>query len=347
MSGHYSAKLLKLPVVTSGYDALLLLSFGGPEAAEDVEPFLRRVVGGRNVPAARLAEVAERYHRFGGRSPLNDTNRRLLADLRDGLATRGVDLPWYWGNRNWHPFLADTVARMRADRVRRALVFATSAFSSYSSCRQYLDNLEEARRLVGEGAPELVKLRPFFNHPAFLDALSATLAAARADAGPDAPVLFTAHSIPASMAERCDYQAQLLETARLVAEANEVPDGAWFLAFQSRSGPSSQPWLEPDVSQQLRALATRPGTEAVVVAPIGFVSDHMEVVYDLDIELAEQAHQAGVRLVRAGTVVTHPLFVELVADLVTEQLQPGAPVLARGRYPARPGRCPPGCCLAR
>lgn len=334
--------------MTDGYDALVLLSFGGPEKPEDVEPFLQHVLRGRNVPPARLAAVAEHYQRFGGRSPINDANRRLLAELAEALPGRGIDLPWYWGNRNWHPFLADTLSQMRADGVKRALVFVTSGFSSYSSCRQYLEDMDEARQLAGAGAPALVKLRPFFNHPAFIDGLAATLQSAQREAGQDAPVIFSAHSIPVAMAARCDYQAQLTEAARLVADARGLPAGSWSLAFQSRSGPPGQPWLEPDIRQLLPALAEQhPPGGAVVVVPIGFVSDHMEVVYDLDTELADDARRVGVRLVRAPTVGSQPRFVDLVGDLISEQLQPGSPILAVGSSPPWPAHCRAGCCPPR
>ncbi|MGH8921611.1 MAG: ferrochelatase, partial [Actinomycetes bacterium] len=229
----------------SAYDAVLLVSFGGPEGPDDVMPFLDNVLQGRDVPDARRQAVADQYRLFGGVSPINGHNRELLAAIREELETHGPDLPVYWGNRNWHPLLADTVATMGADGITRALAFVTSAYSSYSSCHQYLDDLFRARQAVGPGAPTIDKIRPFFNHPGFVEPSADRLRVARRQAGSDAPVLFSAHSIPRSMAAASDYERQLREHARLVAERADAPD--WQLVFQSRSGPPGQPWLEPDV----------------------------------------------------------------------------------------------------
>ena len=311
------------------FDALLLLSFGGPDGPDDVRPFLANVLRGRPVPPERVEQVAGNYMLFGGRSPINGQNRELLAALQEVM-----DRPVYWGNRNWHPFLADTLARMRDDGIGRAAVFATSAYSSYSGCRQYMEDMERARAEVGPGAPELVKLRPFFDHPGFYGPLTEGLAAAVAGAGPEAPVLMSAHSIPESMAATCDYQSQLAATAARVAAGAGVDPGRWRQVYQSRSGSPSQPWLGPDVVEAIAGLPD--GTEAVVVAPIGFVSDHMEVIYDLDTAAAGAARERGVRLIRSATPGSHPAFVAMVADLVTE-------LEAAGGVPpwCRPGCCPP------
>jgi ferrochelatase len=323
-------------------DALLLVSFGGPEGPDDVIPFLERVLAGRNVPRSRLEAVAEHYLRFGGVSPINGQNRALEAAIEADLAAHGPALPVYWGNRNWHPLLADTLRRMRADGVRRAAAFVTSAYASVSGCHQYRDDLARARASLGAGAPDIVKLRLFFDHPGFVEPFVEAVTAARADAGPRAPVLFTAHSIPVSMASGAAYAEQLEEVAALVAARSGPPPPEWEVVYQSRSGRPGQPWLEPDVVDVVRGLA---GThEAVVVAPIGFVSDHMEVVYDLDTEAAAAAADAGIRLVRAATPGTHPAFVAMVRALVGEL--DGGP--CERLTPAPLGGCgADGCCGGR
>jgi ferrochelatase len=333
------------------YDALLLLSFGGPEGPDDVLPFLENVVLGRGVPRERLLEVAGHYAHFGGASPINDQNRALLAAVRDELAAHGPDLPVYWGNRNWHPLVEDTVATMRSDGVRRALVFATSAYSSYSGCRQYRDDLARAREAVGPGAPQLEKLRHFFNHPGFLDANADAVRAALAslsDPG-GARLVFTAHSIPTSMevASGPDghlYSRQLREAARLVTAAVRGPGVDFDLVWQSRSGPPSVPWLEPDVNDHLAALAETDVT-GVVVSPIGFVSDHLEVLWDLDEQAAATAADLGLEYARAATVGTDPRFVAMVRELVLERTA-AAPPRAIGTMGPSHDLCPVGCCPA-
>lgn len=313
------------------FDALLLLSFGGPDGPEDVRPFLANVLRGRPVPPERLEQVAGHYFHFGGRSPINDQNRALLDAIATELDRRGRPLPLYWGNRNWEPYLADTVAAMRDDGVERAAVFVTSAYSSYSSCRQYLDDLVRAGHDVGPLAPELHKVRPYFDHPGFTGPLAEGLSEAVAQAPPGTPVWMSAHSIPDSMAATCDYESQLVETAGLVAAAAGVE--RWDLVYQSRSGAPSQSWLGPDI---LDAVADLPaGTDAVIVAPIGFTSDHMEVVYDLDTQAAEAARARGVELIRSPTPGTHPAFVRMVGELVDD--------LAAERQP-HPELCRKGCC---
>jgi protoporphyrin/coproporphyrin ferrochelatase len=325
------------------YDAILVLSFGGPEGPDDVIPFLENVLRGRDVPRARLEQVAQHYLRFGGISPINGQNRALIAALEAELATHGPHLPVYWGNRNWHPLLADTLAQMRDDGIGRAVAFVTSAYSSYSGCRQYLDDIAAARVQVGSGAPEVDKLRVYFDHPGFVESNADALRVALSQADAGAPVLFSAHSIPSAMAATSAYEAQLRTTANLVAQAGgATPD--WQLVYQSRSGPPNQPWLEPDVSDVVAALPA--GTTSVVVAPIGFVSDHMEVVYDLDTEANAAAQARGIRLVRAATAGTHSAFIRMIRQLIEERLDPTQPRLALSPL-ERPGDvCPAGHCPA-
>jgi ferrochelatase len=326
------------------FDALLVLSFGGPEGPDDVRPFLENVLRGRPASPDRIQEVAAHYQQFGGVSPLNEQNRQLVVAIREALTERHRDLPVYWGNRNWHPFLADAVRQMRADGIRHAAAFVTAAYASYSSCRQYLDNLAEARAIVGPGAPEIVKLRPYFNQPGFVEPLAAGLRAARAQAGREAPVLMTAHSIPAAMAATCAYEEQLRETARLVADIAGEPTDCWTLVFQSRSGPPQERWLEPDISDAITALPNPPAS--AIVVPIGFVSDHMEVVYDLDRVAAATAAARGVRLLRSPTPGCDPRFVSMILDLVEETERRGAPSYRRSLGPeAFPASvCPAECC---
>ena len=326
------------------YDAFLLVSFGGPEGMADVMPFLDRVLQGRPVPPARKREVAHHYERFGGVSPINAQNRALLAALGEELAEHGPRLPLYWGNRNWHPFLADTLRAMAADGVRRALAFVTSAYSSHSGCRRYLDDIARARAVVGPAAPVVDKLRGFHDHPGFVEANADRLSAAIESLPPGrraaARIAFTAHSIPAAMAAGSDYVAQLRETCALVAaRASRLP---WALVYQSRSGPPGDPWLEPDVLDHLATLRSEGATD-VVVAPVGFVSDHMEVVYDLDVEARARAAALGLGFVRAGTAGTHPAFVRMIRELLDERVA-GGERRALGASGPRPDECARDCC---
>jgi ferrochelatase len=323
-----------------GFDAVLLVSFGGPEGVDDVRPFLENVLRGRPVSPERMQQVATHYLEFGGVSPINGQSRALVEALRHALAERHHSLPVYWGNRNWHPYLADVVQAMAADGVRRAAAFVTSAYSSYSGCRQYVEDLARARDRAGRDAPDLVKLRPYFNHPGFIEPLADGLRSARAAAGPDAPVLMSAHSIPVAMAASCEYEAQLAESARLVAERAGVPRNQWSLVYQSRSGPPQQPWLGPDINDHIRALDGAPS--AVVVVPIGFVSDHMEVVYDLDRTATASAAERGIRLVRSATAGTDPRFTAMVCDLVEEAEGQRPPALLGELGPVT-CPCPAGC----
>ena len=283
--------------VPTPYDALLVVSFGGPERQEDVLPFLENVLRGKPVPRERMLEVAEHYRHFGGKSPLNEQNRALIAALEKKLASEGPALPIYFGNRNWHPLLPDTLARMADDGVRRALAFFTSAFSSYSGCRQYRENVAQAQSVVGPRAPQIEKLRGFFNHPGFIaaaaDRLRKALVRLPDERRREAALIYTAHSIPRSMADCCQYESQLGEACRLVSECLGLD--AWQLAYQSRSGSPSQPWLGPDIGEELRRLSAA-GVRDVVVAPIGFLSDHIEVLYDLDTEARRTCRRTGHRL---------------------------------------------------
>ena len=328
------------------FDAVLVVSFGGPEGMDDVIPFLENVTRGRNIPRERLEEVAHHYKLFGGVSPINAQNRALIDALRIERDAHGIGLPIYFGNRNWHPLLPDTLRQMAADGIERALAFFTSAYSSYSGCRQYRENLYDAQQLVGPSAPEVLKARMFFNHPGWVEAnadhLRAALERIPAERRPSAHVAFTAHSIPLAMARACRYEAQLQESASLVADAVGVPETA--LVYQSRSGPPHVPWLEPDILDHLGALK-RQGVDDVVLAPIGFVSDHLEVLYDLDREAADLARELGLNLVRASTASTHPAFVAMIRELIEERLDPERPRRADGRFAAVHDVCPTDCCL--
>jgi ferrochelatase len=342
------------------YDAILLVSFGGPEAPDEVMPFLRRVTSGRGIPDERLVEVGQHYYHFGGRSPINDQNRALLAALRAELDTRGEEIPVLWGNRNSAPFITDALREAYAAGHRRVVAVTTSAYSSYSSCRQYRENLADAVAQLAEDGIDIMvdKIAPYAPRPGFQQAnLERLVESMRAlDGAPDAEValLFVTHSIPTAMDETSGpgdgdgdlYQRQHLALASALTEqSNEVlgRDLTGELVFCSRSGPPSQPWLEPDVNDRIKELAGE-GVRAVVLAPIGFVSDHMEVVYDLDTEAAETAEGAGVRLIRVPTVGTLPAFVRDLVDAVEDRAAE-----ARGEaVPDFPGRmpsvCAPGCC---
>ena len=358
-----------MPPGVGPFDALLLVSFGGPERPEDVVPFLQNVTRGRGVPAERLAEVGAHYHRFGGRSPINDQCRSLLTAIDTDLAAAGLDLPVYWGNRNWDPYLQQTVAQMAADGVKHAACLLTSAYSSYSGCRQYRENLADARAAAGSDAPMLSRLRHYFNHPGFVEPfVDATLGSlAHLDQGvrDGARLVFVTHSIPSSMNDASGrspagtsggaYVRQHRDVAATVAaRVQQVSGGehAYDLAYCSRSGPAQVPWLEPDVNDHLRAVAAS-GTEAVVVVPIGFVSDHMEVIFDLDTEAAATAAELGLAFGRAATPGTDPRFVALVRDLVLDRVASECATAGAGAPPARVSLgelgpswdvCPAGCC---
>jgi len=316
----------------SPYDAVLVVSFGGPEGPDEVIPFLENVLRGRNVPRERMLAVAEHYRHFGGVSPINQQNRALVAALREELKAHGPDLPVYWGNRNWHPMLPATLAQMRADGLRRVLAFVTSAYSSYSGCRQYREDIERARVEIGEGAPMVDKLRVFYNHPGFIEPMveHARAALAQFPAGSDVAVVYIAHSIPLAMANTSAYVQQLEETVRLVSKG--LGRSGDPLVYQSRSGAPGQPWLEPDIGEWLRAQ--RPAQ--VVIVPSGFISDHMEVLYDLDTEARAICDELGLHMVRAATAGTHPRFVQMIRELILERIE-------------NPRRdiCAPDCCPGR
>jgi ferrochelatase len=328
------------------YDSILVTSFGGPEGPDDVMPFLENVLRGKNVPRERMLEVAEHYYHFGGKSPINDQNRQLIAALEAELAQHGPGLPVYWGNRNWHPMLTDTLCQMKADGVRRALAFVTSAYSSYSSCRQYREDIARAQEATGEGAPVVDKIRAFHNHPGFVEAvidrLQQALAKIPEDRREAAHLIYTAHSIPVAMSQGCDYEKQLKETGRLVAE--ELGHKEWRLVYQSRSGPASQPWLEPDILDCLREIKARGGSSDVVIAPIGFVSDHMEILFDLDTQARELCAELGLHMVRAETVGTQPRFIRMIRELICERMAQGQPRPALGVLGPRPDVCDADCC---
>ena len=329
------------------YDAILVVSFGGPEGHDDVIPFLENVLRGRNVPRERMLAVAEHYYHFDGKSPINQQTRELIAALKSELAQHGPKLPVYWGNRNWHPMLADTLRQMKNDGIKRALAFVTSAYSSYSGCRQYRENIARAQAEVGEGAPQIDKLRVFFNHPGFLEATEDRLREAFAqipdNAQHNVQIVYVAHSIPVSMANSCDYGTQLEEVRRLASRAIAATNDA--LVYQSRSGAPGQPWLEPDILDYLREVNAKNLASSVVIAPISFISDHMEVLYDLDIEAKQLCDSLSLPMARAKTVGVHPKFIGMIRELVLERTE-GVERRALGSLGARQDVCAEDCCPA-
>jgi ferrochelatase len=330
------------------YDALLIVAFGGPEGPADVIPFLENVLRGRPVPRERMLEVAEHYYHFGGVSPINQQVRELIEALRAELDRAGVELPIYWGNRNWHPLLAETVQQMADDGVQQALAVVLSSYSSYSGCRQYRENIADAQATVGEAAPRIDKLRVWYNHPDFVaanaDRLREAIEDLPADLRGNAHIAFTAHSIPESMATTSDYEKQLLETCRLVSESLQIPTERWQLVYQSRSGRPEDPWLGPDVNDHLAHLQ-QTGVKAVVLMPVGFLSDHMEVLYDLDEEARATADRLHLTMVRGKTIGTHPRFVSMLRELIIERMT-GEGRRAEGKYGPNHDVCPLDCCPA-
>jgi ferrochelatase len=328
------------------YDALLVLSFGGPEGEADVIPFLENVTRGRNVPRERLLEVAKHYLHFGGVRPINAQNLALIAALETELKAHGPDLPIYFGNRNWHPFVTDTIAQMRMDGVRRALVFVTSAFSTWSGCRQYREDVIRALETLGPVGPDFDKIRVFYNHPGFIEPMIEMTRQALDQVSPErragAEVIFTAHSVPTEMARHSAYVLQLNEAARLIAEG--VGTARFRLAYQSRSGSPRIPWLEPDILDELSALHQQ-GVTDVVVVPLGFISDHMEVLFDLDQEAVEHAGKLGMTMIRSATVGTHPTFVRMIRELIVERMSEHPDRRALGRRGPNHDICPVSCCL--
>ena len=334
---------------TPPYDAVLFVSFGGPEDPDDVMPFLENVLRGRNVPRERMLEVAEHYQHFGGISPINAQTRDLIAAVETDLKANGLSIPLYWGNRNWHPLLPDTMQTMAAAGVKKALAFVVSGYSSYSGCRQYRENLIASQSQLGEAALQIDKIRVFYNHPDFIAASAERMRAALqqipAEARSRVRVAYTAHSIPASMAGSCHYEQQLRETCRLVSEAVGVDASRWNLVYQSRSGRPQDPWLEPDICDHIEQLHSD-GVRELIVMPIGFLSDHIEVLYDLDDEAAKAAVGCGMQMVRAHTVGTHPQFVQMIRKLILERLSPDFPQEAIGQYGPNWDVCAVACCPA-
>lgn len=329
------------------YDAVLVVSFGGPEGPDEVMPFLENVLRGKPVPRERMLEVAEHYQHFGGVSPLNEQNRKLIAAIEQELAEHGHQLPIYWGNRNWHPLLVDTLRQMSDDGVKCALAFFTSAFSSYSGCRQYREDIARAQEIVGSSAPEVHKLRVFYNHPGFIEPMVESVRECfekiPADKYETTRLLFTAHSIPLTMAENCSYVAQLQETCRLVAEG--AGHSHWELVYQSRSGSPHQPWLEPDVCDRILLLHETEKITDIVVLPVGFISDHLEVLFDIDIEAYDLCSRLGIDMHRAATVGTHPRFIEMIRLLIEERLDEMPNRLAWGDLGPSHDVCPADCCV--
>ena len=328
------------------YDAVLLVSFGGPEKLDDITPFLENVLRGKRVPPGRIREVAAHYELFGGVSPINAQNRALLRALVDELNTHGPQLPVYWGNRNWHPLLGDTLRQMADDGIRKALALVTSAFASYSGCRQYIDDIRLARQQVGPKAPQVDKLRVFYNHPGFIEPMRERVAAALAKIPEPrrsaARLIYTAHSLPLTMAAASPYQRQLEEACRLVSQG--VGRTQWQLAYQNRSGPPSEPWLEPDIGDYLLTLDAGGGVRDVVIVPIGFLCEHMEVVYDLDVEVAGLCEQLGLNMVRSAVAGNHPRLVTMIRELILERMDERAERLALGEFGPACDECPPDCC---
>jgi ferrochelatase len=356
------------PYVTEpvAYDAILLAGFGGPEGQDDVIPFLRNVTRGRGIPEERLEEVAHHYRHFGGVSPINDQNRELKAALEAELASRGLDLPVLWGNRNWNPYLKDALTEANERGLKKVIAIATSAYSSYSSCRQYREDFAGALEETGlQGSIQIDKVRQFFDHPGFVEPFIEGVRTGLAeieqkvpgiDPATEVEILFSTHSIPSVDAAKSGpaergfgeggaYAAQHLAVAEVVAQA--AADGVvrWQLVYQSRSGPPSMPWLEPDINDAIAELPAK-GIRAVIIVPLGFVSDHMEVLWDLDNEAMESSEEAGLVAVRVSTPGTHHAYVKGLVDLVLER-RDGVPVEQRPAM-TKLGPwydvCRPGCC---
>lgn len=342
------------------YDAILVISFGGPEKREDVMPFLENVLRGRNVPRERMLEVAEHYYHYDGVSPINQQTRDLLAVFEPALREQDIQLPVYWGNRNWHPMLTDTLRQMQQDGVKRALGLVMSAYSSYSGCRQYREDVMRSQETLcseqdtdtaadSEPAPGVDKIRVWYNHPLWIEVNADTVAKAIAELPADqqstARIAFTAHSIPMSMANSSHYEKQLQETCRLIAEHLQISDDRWQLVYQSRSGRPQDPWLEPDICDHIGHLHND-GVPAVVVAPVGFLSDHMEVLFDLDEEAKTAAARHNMGFARAGTAGTDPRFVQMLKELVAERLSPQREKRAIGQFGPNHDVCPLDCCPA-
>lgn len=328
------------------YDAVLLMSFGGPNKAEDVVPFLENVTRGRGIPRERLAEVGEHYYQFGGKSPINEQNLALITALEEELHEHGHEMPIYFGNRNWHPLITDTMQQMANDGIKRAITFVTSGFSCWSGCRQYRENIIAAQAAVGDNAPQIDKIRVFYNHPNFIypmvDNIRAALDHWSEDKHDDVHIIFTAHSIPMGQARNSAYEAQLIDTCNIIADILDTTN--YKLVYQSRSGPPQVPWLEPDIIDYMEAINEQ-GIKNIVIAPIGFISDHMEVLYDLDTEAVDTAEKLGMTLVRAKTVGTAKPFVTMIRELIEERMTAKPERKALGERGANHDICPIDCCL--
>ena len=328
------------------YDAILVLSFGGPEGPDDVIPFLENVLRGKNVPRERMLEVAEHYNHFGGVSPINAQCRELIDKLETELSEHSIRLPVYWGNRNWHPMLADTLKQMKADGVQKVLTYVTSGFSCYSGCRQYREDIVAATEAADCDDIEFHKLRVFYNHPDFISVTSKNVRQAL-DSLPEnsresVKIAFTAHSIPYSMSSTSDYEKQLKESCRLVAESMSLDTSQWDLVYQSRSGRPQDPWLEPDICDYIRDLHAS-GRNAMVICPIGFLSDHMEVMYDLDDEARKLCDELGMTMQRAATPGSHPTFIQMIRKLIQERTN-NAQRECIGNFGPNHDVCPDDCC---
>jgi len=330
----------------NSYQAVLIVSFGGPEGMEDVIPFLENVTRGRNVPRERLLEVAQHYEQFNGVSPINEQNRQLMKAVQAGLEARGISLPVYLGNRNWHPFLGESLKSMYEKEIRSVLGFFTSPYSSYSGCRQYREDIARALDQNSLTGMKVDKIRAYYNHPGFIetgiDRVRNAFDQLPESRRGQARLVFCAHSIPLTMASACRYESQLFEACHLVAQGLGI--SSWDLVYQSRSGPPSQPWLEPDVGDWLKKLKNE-GVDDVVLYPIGFISDHMEVLYDLDTEAREICDEISLNMVRAATAGTHPAFVEMALDLIEERLDLARERKSLGKYGPSSDFCYEGCCL--
>ena len=331
------------------FDAVLIASFGGPEGPEQVVPYLHNVAGGKNLPASVIDELVDRYMLFGGVSPINQQTRALMVALAGELGAHLPGVAIYWGNRFCPPTLDEAIAQMAEDGIREALVFVTSAFGSYPSCRAYMEEIERARAAVGSAAPPMYKLRLYYNHPGFIEPMAQRVLEAFAQLPSErrsaARLVFTAHSLPLAFAERSPYCRQLHEACALVAE--RASRAQWDLAYQSRSPQTTVPWLEPDVVRHVRILAEQEKPNDIVVAPIGFLQENIEVLYELDVRLAELCGELGINLIRTAPIGTHPRFVQMIRELVLERIDPNAPRLALGASGPWPDRCPADCCLSQ
>ena len=338
------------PESKQGYDALLIVGFGGPEKKADVMPFLENVLRGRNVPRERMLEVAEHYYHFDGVSPINAQVRDLIAALTPELRRKGIDLPIYWGNRNWDPMLADTMRLMLDAGIKQALGVVLAAYSSYSSCRQYREDVIKARESTGPDAPLVDKMRVYYNHPLFIQANADRIQTAIDELPPAAVdrfrIAFTAHSIPSSMANNSDYAKQLTEACRLTAEALGIGPDRWSLVYQSRSGRPTDPWLEPDILDHVDALGEQ-GVKELIIHPIGFLSDHMEVMFDLDEEALQRCEEKGILMKRSATVGTHSDFIAMLVELIDERINGKDERRAIGAFGPNHDVCPVDCCLPR